>query len=87
MTSNTYDFIVVGGGTAGLVVANRLSENAQTQVLVLEAGDDLTTDSRVTTPALFPTLIGSDADWNTVTEPQVGLRTFLSFPSYQKLKS
>ena len=71
MATKVYDYVVVGGGTAGLVLANRLTENENVHVLVLEAGEDLTADPRVTTPALFPTLLGSDADWNTVTEPQV----------------
>jgi choline dehydrogenase-like flavoprotein len=74
MAAKIYDYVVVGGGTAGLVLANRLTEDENVHVLVLQAGEDLTADPWVTTPALFPTLLGSDADWNTVTEPQVRLQ-------------
>ncbi|KAH7320746.1 hypothetical protein B0I35DRAFT_477300 [Stachybotrys elegans] len=69
----SYDFIVAGGGTAGLVVANRLSENPNHTVLVLEAGPDLINDSRVQTPAFYTTLMGSEADWAFVTVPQTEL--------------
>jgi choline dehydrogenase-like flavoprotein len=66
-----YDFIIIGGGTAGLVVANRLTENAKIKVLVLEAGDNRIADPRVKSPALFGTLLGSEADWGFKTQPQV----------------
>lgn len=73
MASPSPDYIIIGGGTSGLVVANRLSEDPSVQVLVLEAGDDLTADPRVNVPAFWTSLIGSDATWQFQTVPQPGL--------------
>ncbi|KAK1564130.1 GMC oxidoreductase [Colletotrichum navitas] len=69
----TYDFIIVGGGVAGLVVATRLSEIPELHVLVLEAGEDQTADPRVNIPALGPSLVKTPSDWQFRTVPQKGL--------------
>ncbi|KAL1835765.1 hypothetical protein VTJ49DRAFT_6095 [Mycothermus thermophilus] len=69
-----FDYIVVGGGTAGLVVANRLSENSNVRVLVIEAGADKTADPLVLTPGLVAGLYGKDEyDWNFISTPQPSL--------------
>ena len=70
MTS--YDFIVVGAGTAGSVIAARLSENPDAQVLLLEAGPAQGPEA-VSVPAAWPTLIGSPVDWGYATVEQPGL--------------
>ncbi|XP_069988964.1 glucose dehydrogenase [FAD, quinone] [Penaeus vannamei] len=63
-----YDFIIVGAGSAGAVIANRLSENPYHSVLLLEAGGDETEISDV--PALAGYLQLSKMDWQYKTEPQ-----------------
>jgi choline dehydrogenase len=69
---NTYDFVVVGAGTAGCVIASRLSENRELRVLLLEAGGDAGPDT-MAMPAMWPALVGSGVDWGLQTVPQVGL--------------
>lgn len=67
-----FDVVVVGGGSAGCVVAGRLSEDAGTRVLLLEAGPPKAS-KEVRIPAAFPKLFKTDRDWNYETEPQAGL--------------
>ena len=70
--ADSYDFVIIGGGTSGLTVAARLSQDSEIQVLVLEAGGDHLTDPRVLIPALCMQAPGSELDWQFVTVPQVG---------------
>lgn len=63
-----YDFIVVGGGSAGAVVASRLSEVPEWNVLLVEAGLDEPTGTQV--PSMFLNFIGSSIDWGYQTEPE-----------------
>lgn len=67
-----YDFIIVGTGSAGSVVANRLSENAGVKVLTLEAGGSEIPEN-VSNPSLWFTLLGSSVDWGYTSVPQPGL--------------
>jgi len=57
-----YDYIVVGGGTAGCVLAARLSEDPGIRVLLLEAGSAERTRA-MTIPDAWPGLLGTEADW------------------------
>ena len=64
-----YDYIIVGGGSAGCVLANRLSENPNVTVLLVEAGGpDEKTEIHI--PAAYTTLQLSDVDWAYTTVPQ-----------------
>ena len=65
-----YDYIVVGGGSAGAVIAARLTEDPSCRVLLLEAGPDPSGYDEINTPAMFPTLFKTRWDWNYTTAAQ-----------------
>ncbi len=68
----TYDTIIVGGGSAGCVLANRLSADPARRVLLLEAGHAAPLDSDI--PANWPMMFNTRVDWGYHTEPQAGCR-------------
>ncbi|MDC1250319.1 choline dehydrogenase, partial [Flavobacteriaceae bacterium] len=68
----TQDYIVIGGGSAGSVLTNRLSEDSSNKVLVLEAGrPDYTWDFRIHMPAALTYLLtGTNYNWGYTSDPE-----------------
>ncbi|WP_405983625.1 GMC family oxidoreductase [Streptomyces sp. NBC_00872] len=75
----SYDYVVVGAGTAGCVLATRLTENENVRVLLLEAGarDPL---ELMAVPGAWPALMGSTADWGGTTVVQTSTGTAIPTP-------
>lgn len=67
---NEYDFIIVGSGPAGCVLANRLSANPNWQIALIEAGAEETIAHRV--PLFAANLQATASNWNYVTERENG---------------
>jgi choline dehydrogenase-like flavoprotein len=65
------DVVIVGGGSAGALLAARLSEDPARRVLLIEAGDEAS-DPDIWNPAAWPALQGRSYDWDYRTEPQAG---------------
>lgn len=65
-----YDYVVAGAGTAGLVVANRLSADPSVTVLVLEPGCDERSNPNVTNPLAFTVPFGTHIDWQWYEPPR-----------------
>ncbi|KAF3769784.1 GMC oxidoreductase [Cryphonectria parasitica EP155] len=73
-----YDYVIAGGGTSGLLLANRLSSHANTTVAIIDPGQDVRANHNVTDPSLWLQNFNTPIDWAYPTVAQAGAagRTF-----------
>ena len=76
-TTHTFDYVVVGGGSAGAVVAARLSENPDVTVGLIEAGATDVGEQVVLQLDRWPELLESGFDWDYTIEPQENGNSFM----------
>src|ERR1700754_593818 len=70
--SERFDYVVVGAGSAGCVLAARLSEDPDVTVALLEAGgEDTAPEIRI--PAIFPIMFKTELDWDLFSDPEPGM--------------
>ncbi|HYN06707.1 MAG TPA: GMC family oxidoreductase N-terminal domain-containing protein [Vicinamibacterales bacterium] len=70
--SHAFDYVVIGAGSSGCVIANRLSADPHTRVLLIEAGGP-DVHPLIPVPGKWTSLMGTPVDWNYSTEPDPGL--------------
>jgi choline dehydrogenase len=68
-----FDYIIVGAGPAGLVMANRLSEDPKVTVAVVEPGSDERDNALISDTAVWNGAHGTHVDWNYTSVPQEAL--------------
>ncbi len=65
-----YDYIVVGAGSAGCVMANRLSQDGRSTVLLIEGGGTNIEQEKIADPRIYVRNFGTDTDWGYKSTPQ-----------------